>query len=120
MASEATVDFAAGWISGASSIFLLQPMDMLIVRTQLKDYSARAAARSLAVSGGASAFWRGSMPMMWSVPLQNAVLFTGYSAGANWEGGGTSARDSAPLSHVFTGGCVGGFAQSFVMSPVEV
>lgn len=60
--------------------------------------------------------------MLWSVPAQNALLFAGYGAGLGWCSYGRSDEGvaSPSLWHVFTGGCIGGFAQSFIMSPVEL
>lgn len=59
--------------------------------------------------------------MLWSVPAQNALLFAGYGAGLGWCARQESGKPSSPsLWHVFGGGCVGGFVQSFIMSPVEL
>ena len=57
--------------------------------------------------------------MIGAVPVQNALLMTGYGAGKRWSddfGGGDNA---SKLMAVFVGGCVGGVLQSFVMSPVS-
>lgn len=59
--------------------------------------------------------------MLWSVPAQNALLFAGYGAGLGWcSRQGADGAASPYLWHVFAGGCVGGFVQSFIMSPVEL
>ncbi|CBJ32651.1 carnitine/acylcarnitine translocase [Ectocarpus siliculosus] len=124
--AEGLVDFGAGWVSGAASIVLTQPLDSVLVRVQAGtaagSSSLPAAIRDLLSSGGgARSLWKGAAPMMWSVPAQNALLFAGYGAGLGWCSGGRR-QDGAPSSlwHVFAGGCAGGFAQSFVMSPVEL
>ena len=57
--------------------------------------------------------------MITAVPMQNALLMGGYGIGKSWNEK-TSAQDQALLSNVFIGGCVGGLAQSFLMSPVEL
>ncbi|CAN0472852.1 unnamed protein product, partial [Ectocarpus sp. 8 AP-2014] len=105
---------------------MLQPLDSVLVRVQAGtaagSSSLPAAIRDLLSSGGgARLLWKGAAPMMWSVPAQNALLFAGYGAGLGWCSGGRQ-QDGAPsfLWHVFAGGCAGGFAQSFVMSPVEL
>eukprot|EP00903_Cladosiphon_okamuranus_P014032 g13049.t1 len=133
--AEGLVDFGAGWISGAVSIALTQPLDSVLVRVQAgstsksntgskscSSLSAVAAMEGLASSGGTRAFWRGAGPMLCSVPAQNALLFAGYGAGLGWcSTEGSSASHGPPsLWHVFAGGCAGGFAQSFIMSPVEL
>ena len=76
------------------------------------------AARCLQVfrEAGARGFWRGAVPMFWCTPLQNALLFVGYGYGERISG--TSETNS--LTPVFIGGCVGGFVQSFVVSPAEL
>lgn len=59
--------------------------------------------------------------MLWSVPAQNALLFAGNGAGLGWCSRDASDNtESPPLWHVFTGGCIGGLVQSFIMSPVEL
>ncbi|CAM9509363.1 unnamed protein product [Ectocarpus sp. 12 AP-2014] len=125
--AEGLVDFGAGWVSGAVSIALTQPLDSVLVRVQAGtaagSSSLAAAIRDLLSSGGgARSLWKGATPMMWSVPAQNALLFAGYGAGLGWCSQGERQQDGDPSSlwHVFAGGCAGGFAQSFVMSPVEL
>lgn len=60
--------------------------------------------------------------MLWSVPAQNALLFAGYGAGQGWcaRSGSENVDANPSLWHVFAGGCMGGFVQSFIMSPVEL
>lgn len=55
--------------------------------------------------------------MIGAVPVQNALLMSGYGAGKRW-----SEKHSTDdvLLGVFVGGCTGGILQSFVMSPVEL
>lgn len=68
--------------------------------------------------------------MIGAVPIQNAVLMTGYGYGKRWTTGSddddvesnddSSSSRSDVLLGVFMGGCVGGILQSFVMSPIEL
>jgi hypothetical protein len=51
---------------------------------------------------------------------QNALLFAGYGAGLQWSERSRETGTTPPLWHVFVGGCAGGFAQSFLASPVEL
>ncbi|CAM9360318.1 unnamed protein product [Discosporangium mesarthrocarpum] len=128
------IDFTAGWISGAAGIVLTQPLDSVLVRLQAQstvvgasESRFRSALGALLAAGGRKALWSGASPMLWSVPVQNALLFSGYGAGLNWcdgrrgrDGGLEAAGVEPSLWHVFAGGCAGGFVQSFVMSPVEL
>ena len=59
--------------------------------------------------------------MIGAVPVQNALLMTGYGAGKRWsESSSGSSDNSNLLLGVFVGGCTGGILQSFIMSPVRV
>jgi solute carrier family 25 (mitochondrial carnitine/acylcarnitine transporter), member 20/29 len=60
--------------------------------------------------------------MIWSVPIQNALLMGGYGIGQKFYGeveAGTNDRNRQLLA-IFVGGCTGGILQSFLMSPVEL
>jgi solute carrier family 25 (mitochondrial carnitine/acylcarnitine transporter), member 20/29 len=129
---SALIDFFAGWCSGAVSVLMIQPLDTILTRLQatpaLSGATSSAAigtstvtlqARGLVSNAGVSALWRGSSAMIGAVPMQNALLMGGYGIGKSWNEK-TSAQDQALLSNVFIGGCVGGLAQSFLMSPVEL
>ncbi len=86
--------------------------------------------RSMISNFGITSLWRGSSAMIGAVPIQNAVLMTGYGYGKRWTTGSddTTVDDdvennnnsSDVLLGVFMGGCVGGILQSFVMSPIEL
>ena len=127
------VDFAAGWVSGGVSVLACQPVDTILTRMQanaglqsttsvLKQMGLAATTtnlRGMVSNFGAASLWRGSSCMIGAVPVQNALLMTGYGAGKRWSddfGGGDSA---SKLMAVFVGGCFGGVLQSFVMSPVR-
>jgi len=63
--------------------------------------------------------------MITAVPVQNALLMGGYGIGQSWysRAGGVddgNANNNKRCAAIFVGGCVGGVAQSFVMSPVEL
>ena len=58
--------------------------------------------------------------MIGAVPIQNAVLMTGYGYGKRWTTAGDDDDNNNVLFGVFIGGTVGGILQSFVMSPIEL
>ena len=62
--------------------------------------------------------------MIYAVPFQNALLMGGYGIGKQWGSSsstsGTGSNSNNNLWSVFIGGSVGGVAQSFLMSPVEL
>ena len=58
--------------------------------------------------------------MIGAVPVQNALLMTGYGAGKRWSESNGSDESNTLLMGVFIGGCAGGVLQSFVMSPVRI
>lgn len=86
---------------------------------------------------GITSLWRGASPMISAVPLQNSLLMGGYGLGKRWaatnnnddDDDGTSSDGGNNINNnnnwknvllpVFVGGCTGGVAQSFLMSPVE-
>ncbi|KAL7563944.1 hypothetical protein ACA910_017559 [Epithemia clementina (nom. ined.)] len=144
--SDAWIDFVAGWCSGAISVLTCQPIDTILTRHQAglttaiekashsnhalasRSYhgivgpssvvfSVRHMTHSLTKSAGWKALWRGSSPMIGTVPLQNALLMGGYGVGQRYsELYAPNHRTAA----VFVGGCTGGVVQSFLMSPVEL
>jgi solute carrier family 25 carnitine/acylcarnitine transporter 20/29 len=135
MSRDFAVDAAAGWVAGAASVFASQPLDTVLTRLQQSPPSARPASlvRELRREGGLRSLWRGTSPLAWVVPLQNALLFAGYGMGERLAhyleaertssgagGGGTTAAVRPSLLPVFMGGCAGGIAQSFVVSPMEL
>ncbi len=124
---DTCIDTIAGAVAGGVSVVVSQPVDMVLTRFQHATCgtSPSSLARGLWAEGGLRTFWRGAGPLVWCVPLQNAMLFAGYGAGERWGG----AEEAAPgggggvpptLLPVFVGGCVGGLLQSFVVSPVEM
>jgi solute carrier family 25 (mitochondrial carnitine/acylcarnitine transporter), member 20/29 len=136
--SDAWVDFASGWVSGGVSVLTCQPIDTVLTRMQAKASIQPSAAvgvekvapRSGAVSVnilrgmvsnfGVTSLWRGSSAMIGAVPIQNALLMTGYGAGKRWSESNGSTDGKHVLTGVFVGGCTGGVLQSFVMSPVRI
>ncbi|KAL3784294.1 hypothetical protein HJC23_004958 [Cyclotella cryptica] len=152
MLNEAWVDFAAGWISGGISVLVCQPVDTVLTRLQAtsalptsttnagfhtvstaaggtKASSATvtlgpsAIVRGMISNFGVTSLWRGSSAMIGAVPVQNALLMTGYGVGKRYSGyhdeDGKNGNHNV-LVGVFVGGCTGGILQSFVMSPVEL
>eukprot|EP00580_Thalassiosira_gravida_P007776 CAMPEP_0201626888 /NCGR_PEP_ID=MMETSP0493-20130528/2085_1 /ASSEMBLY_ACC=CAM_ASM_000838 /TAXON_ID=420259 /ORGANISM="Thalassiosira gravida, Strain GMp14c1" /LENGTH=297 /DNA_ID=CAMNT_0048097035 /DNA_START=21 /DNA_END=914 /DNA_ORIENTATION=+ len=138
MSEEAWVDFVSGWVSGGVSVLACQPIDTVLTRMQAnagiptagveKITNRRPAPvaasvnifRGMVSNFGVASLWRGSSAMIGAVPVQNALLMTGYGAGKRWSESSDPGSNSNILIGVFMGGCVGGVLQSFVMSPVEL
>ena len=137
MSDEAWVDFVSGWVSGGVSVLLCQPIDTILTRMQAKAsiQSAVVGAENIAPRSGAvsvnifrgmvsdfgvASLWRGSSAMIGAVPIQNALLMTGYGAGKRLSESKGTSDGKYLLTGVFVGGCTGGILQSFVMSPVRI
>jgi solute carrier family 25 carnitine/acylcarnitine transporter 20/29 len=103
-------DFVAGWVSGVAGLALTQPVDFVLTRLQ------SGAANTAGGSHGVLGMFRGAMPLFATVPLNNALLMYGYGVGK----GASEAGGAGSLLPIFAGGCAGGFAQSFLQSPVEL
>lgn len=58
--------------------------------------------------------------MIWSVPMQNALLMGGYGVGQKFFPVDDHYDRNRQLMAIFVGGCTGGLLQSFFMSPVEL
>lgn len=138
MSDDAWVDFASGWVSGGVSVLACQPIDTVLTRMQAKVSIQQSAAngaekvppksgavslnifRGMVSNFGVTSLWRGSSAMIGAVPIQNALLMTGYGAGKRWSESNGSSDGKHVLKGVFVGGCTGGVLQSFVMSPVRI
>ena len=134
--SEFWLDLTAGWISGAVSVVVVQPVDTTLTRMQALrvrpgvESGPRAVFQTVLKEGGTRALWRGTAPMTFVIPFQNALLFAGYGLGNAWakslrgddaEGGkASSASAFSTYAPVFAGGTLGGIAQSFAVSPFEL
>lgn len=135
--SEFWLDLVAGWVSGSASVLAVQPVDTTLTRMQAVrlgpgvDAGARAVFSKVIREGGTRALWRGTAPMTMVIPLQNALLFAGYGLGERWakqienaEREKKTSFSTNPLvslyAPVFAGGCLGGVAQSFAVSPFEL
>ena len=117
MAWQSVDDFVAGWISGASGVFVTQPIDFVLTRLQ----AGGAAASTPLLGEGITGLWRGVFPLLATVPLNSALLFYGYGVGVRIaERGESDSGGSKALAPIFLGGCAGGFVQSFLQSPVEL
>jgi solute carrier family 25 (mitochondrial carnitine/acylcarnitine transporter), member 20/29 len=127
---SSSVDFVAGWAAGAVAVLCVQPIDTWLTRFQAASSSPSVAAASTTRTFNTSprSLWRGSSPMIWSVPMQNALLMGGYGVGQKFfpvdDEATTSSSDqydrNRQLLAIFVGGCTGGLLQSFFMSPVEL
>lgn len=115
--AESYDDFVAGWTSGAAAMLATQPLDMAI--TRLQSGSAAPVKVLVEETRSVTVLWRGITPLLLSAPINNALMFIGYGAGKR-----AAERDASnnpgSLLPVFVGGCVGGFAQSFIQSPLEL
>jgi len=112
---SAWVDFVAGWCSGGAAVLLCQPIDTVLTRLQAHHGSTFGGElKSLVPQNGFTSLWRGSSCMISAVPLQNALLMSGYGVGTRL------VSDDNILWGAFLGGCTGGVVQSFLMSPVEL
>lgn len=140
VSSKVWIDFISGWGSGAASILLCQPIDTILTRYQATKVSSFAntknfvfySSKDLVSQYGVKSLWRGTSAMIGAVPLQNALLMSGYGFGSKWaskynKSFEPSTHDSKGWSQeqieysaIFFGGCLGGFIQSFLMSPVEL
>ena len=106
--AENVDDFIAGWASGVAGLALTQPVDFVLTRMQT--------GRPAAAEGSLLGMFRGAMPLFATVPLNNAMLMYGYGIGKSI----SESRGESSLLPIFIGGCAGGFAQSFLQSPVEL
>ena len=137
MSDAAWVDFVSGWVSGGVSVLVCQPIDTVLTRMQAKagiqqssmgveKVTPRSGAMSVNIfrgmvsNFGVTSLWRGSSAMIVAVPVQNALLMTGYGYGKRWSESNGSSDSKHNLTGVFVGGCTGGVLQSFVMSPVSI
>eukprot|EP00573_Skeletonema_grethae_P002364 CAMPEP_0201689806 /NCGR_PEP_ID=MMETSP0578-20130828/3341_1 /ASSEMBLY_ACC=CAM_ASM_000663 /TAXON_ID=267565 /ORGANISM="Skeletonema grethea, Strain CCMP 1804" /LENGTH=340 /DNA_ID=CAMNT_0048174575 /DNA_START=68 /DNA_END=1090 /DNA_ORIENTATION=- len=152
MSSDASwIDFTAGWISGGISTLAIQPVDTILTRMQANasittvvqpsttatTVTTTSTANNVAAlrpthifrgmisNFGIRSLWRGSSAMIGAVPVQNAVLMTGYGYGKRWtetnnNDSGDSNSNNNVLLGVFIGGTIGGILQSFIMSPIEL
>lgn len=130
--NDAWVDFVAGWCSGGVAVIACHPVDTVLTRLQAGVSVIQTAngkspdnlllrptgvARDLLSQAGIQSLWRGSSAMISAVPMQNALLMSGYGAGKRWSEERNLTKNHV-LWGVFVGGCSGGVLQSFLMSPV--
>lgn len=138
MSDLAGVDFVSGWVSGGVSVLACQPIDTVLTRMQAKAIVQQSALgvekvttlrsgvvsvnifRGMVSNFGVTSLWRGSSAMVGAVPIQNALLMSGYGYGKRWSETNGSSGGNHVLTGVFVGGCTGGVLQSFVMSPVRI
>lgn len=122
---EIVIDLMAGWASGAISVVCSQPVDTVLTRVQAskvdmmrpRSSSTYHVAKLLIGNNGIASLWRGSSAMIGAIPFQNAIMMAGYGYGKRWS---EHHNPNNVLLGVFIGGCTGGIAQSFLMSPVEL
>lgn len=105
-------DMVAGWVAGAASIVVSQPLDTALTRLQ----NSPASVKPVDVLKARSGLMKGWLPMASVVPLQNALLFAGYGAGERF----AKAVDQDATLSIFLGGCLAGLAQCTVAGPAEL
>ncbi len=122
---EIVVDLVAGWASGGISVVCSQPVDTVLTRVQAnkvdtirpRSTSTYHITKHFIGNNGISSLWRGSSAMIGAIPFQNAIMMAGYGYGKRWS---EHHNPDNVLLGIFIGGCTGGIAQSFLMSPVEL
>ncbi|KAF2088585.1 mitochondrial carrier [Saccharata proteae CBS 121410] len=120
-----SADFWAGYLSGAASIVLGNPLDVLKVRLQAgpphhaPEHPAATRQGSLAHLDRLSTLARGAAAPILGYGALNALLFVSYNRTLNLLG---EPDPSAPSSlwKVFGAGAVGGLATFFVSAPTEL
>ena len=80
----------AGWIGGGTGIAFGQPLDTIKIRLQTQDASvvsvhsrytgAIDCFRKIVANEGFSALYRGLLPPLMTISLQNAILFASFGA----------------------------------------
>lgn len=122
---EIVIDLMAGWASGGISVVCSQPIDTVLTRVQAskvdmirpRSASTYHITKHFIGNNGIASLWRGSSAMIGAIPFQNAIMMAGYGYGKRWS---ENHNPDNVLLGVFIGGCTGGIAQSFLMSPVEL
>eukprot|EP00818_Percolomonas_sp_WS_P001501 CAMPEP_0117437776 /NCGR_PEP_ID=MMETSP0759-20121206/1706_1 /TAXON_ID=63605 /ORGANISM="Percolomonas cosmopolitus, Strain WS" /LENGTH=310 /DNA_ID=CAMNT_0005229435 /DNA_START=111 /DNA_END=1040 /DNA_ORIENTATION=+ len=118
-------DFIAGVIGGMAGIAVGQPVDTLKVRVQTDPtYSTNVikSFRKIVAQEGFSGLYKGMLSPLLGVGAINAIVFGVYGNSLKIMQAmeGLDLEDDAPLHMVFTGGCLGGFANCIIVSPVEL
>jgi solute carrier family 25 carnitine/acylcarnitine transporter 20/29 len=105
----------AGFIGGAAGVGGGQPLDTVRIRMQtgLAEGTALQTAVRMAKKEGVASFWRGSIPPVVGTGLQNAILFGTYYPALKILG-------KEDLASMILAGAVGGTAQAFVCTPLEL
>ena len=114
--AENADDFLAGWASGVAGLLMTQPVDYVLTRLQSGTVRTEAGGGLRGLVG----MWRGVMPLVATVPLNNAMLMYGYGVGKTFTERDGGPKNETSLWPIFFGGCAGGFVQSFLQSPVEL
>ncbi|KAK4161654.1 mitochondrial carrier domain-containing protein [Cladorrhinum sp. PSN259] len=128
-----SADFWAGYLSGAASIIIGNPLDVLKVRLQASSSPSSTTAPSLSTTAPpsqSSKFLLGTAAPILTYGALNALLFVTYNRTQSFLSSlspdtalpsldGTAA---APLSltNTFASGCVAGLATFFVSTPTEL
>jgi solute carrier family 25 (mitochondrial carnitine/acylcarnitine transporter), member 20/29 len=107
-----SADFWAGYLSGALGILIGNPLDIIKVRLQANEATAR-----LPLQHGASSFTTGTAGPLLGYGALNALLFVSYNrseAALNEYMGSTKS-----LSATWIAGAIGGLATWVVSAPTE-
>ncbi|XP_011189090.1 mitochondrial basic amino acids transporter isoform X2 [Zeugodacus cucurbitae] len=113
-------DFIAGCLGGCAGVLVGHPFDTVKVHLQMQDVKNPVyrgtfhCISSLVRTDGAKSLYRGMSSPLMGISVVNAIVFGVY---------GNVQRqmvDSHSLYSHFIAGCVSGFAQSIVCSPMEL
>ncbi|GKY97169.1 hypothetical protein MPSEU_000675300 [Mayamaea pseudoterrestris] len=113
------IDFVSGWCAGAVGVLLVQPVDTLLTRHQAGLHTNGNGLMRAATKTTPSLLYKGAWPMIWTVPLQNTLLMGGYGIGQSYYNSEDASRWQQ-YAAILVSGTLGGIAQSFLMSPVEL
>ncbi|GMH33585.1 hypothetical protein BSKO_01419 [Bryopsis sp. KO-2023] len=118
-------EFIAGGVSGMAGVLASQPLDTVRIRLQQKgnDYSGIfGALKSISSSEGPKSVFKGMGYPLGSATLQAAVTFWSFGTAMRFfHGDEYNFRDAhESYSSILMSGAFAGFAQSFVIAPVDV
>ncbi|KAK4222151.1 mitochondrial carrier domain-containing protein, partial [Podospora fimiseda] len=109
-------DFWAGYISGAASIIIGNPLDILKVRLQSSSSTSTPLTPSPSQS---SRFLLGTAAPILTYGALNALLFVSYNRTQSFLSS-PSTSEYYSLSNTFYSGCIAGLAVFFVSTPTEL
>ncbi|KAK3984931.1 mitochondrial carrier domain-containing protein [Cladorrhinum sp. PSN332] len=118
-----SADFWAGYLSGAASIIIGNPLDVLKVRLQASSSSPTSTSPLSQPSSSQSKFLVGTAAPILTYGALNALLFVSYNRTQSFLSAHLPPADAASLpslTNTFASGCVAGLATFFVSTPTEL